>query len=233
MSNEIYYLVVTAITISCLHTITGPDHYLPFIALAKTKNWTLHQTITWTLLCGAGHVAGSLLLGIGGIAFGLSLSKITWLENVRGGAAAWAMLLLGTAYLLYAVYQLSTNKRHKHFEGYDDGALYVYEHKHGSVVYPNERRKVTPWVMFVVFVLGPCEPLIPLLSFPAARQSVTGVVVLVSVFTIFTLACMVAMVLLGYYGVAFFKTEKLERYVHVIGGSTVMICGTGMVFMGW
>jgi hypothetical protein len=41
------------------------------------------------------------------------------------------------------------------------------------------------------------------------------------------------MVMLGYYGYSFLKTDKLERYIHAIGGATVTICGIGMVFMGW
>jgi hypothetical protein len=41
------------------------------------------------------------------------------------------------------------------------------------------------------------------------------------------------MVILGYMGIAFVKTEKLERYVHALGGLTIFICGAGMLFLGW
>jgi hypothetical protein len=34
-------------------------------------------------------------------------------------------------------------------------------------------------------------------------------------------------------GFAFLKTEKLERYVHALGGATMFMCGAGMVFLGW
>ena len=233
MSSEIFYLVLTAITISCLHTATGPDHYLPFIALSKSNNWTVNRTIFITLICGIGHVGSSVVLGLGGIALGWSLSKITWLENIRGGIAAWVMFILGIIYIIYAFIQLKTNKLHKHFDVCDDGNMYVYEHQDGTVVPPQEKRKVTPWVMFIVFVLGPCEPLIPLLSFPAANQSIYGITLLVSVFTLFTLVTMVTMVLLGYHGISFFKSLKMEKYIHVLSGSVIMLCGAGMLFMGW
>ena len=58
-------------------------------------------------------------------------------------------------------------------------------------------------------------------------------VLLIAVYTLVTLATMICMVVLGYYGIAFVKTEKLERYVHALGGLTIFICGAGMVFMGW
>jgi Na+/proline symporter len=45
---------------------------------------------------------------------------------------------------------------------------------------------------------------------------------------------MIVMVILGYYGLSFMKkTDKLERYVHALGGLTLFICGAGMVFMDW
>jgi len=60
-----------------------------------------------------------------------------------------------------------------------------------------------------------------------------GMVLLIAVYTFFTLATMVLMVVTGYYGLSFLRTEKLERYVHVLGGLTVSLCGAGMVLMGW
>lgn len=231
--HEINYLILTAITISLLHTITGPDHYVPFIALSKARNWTVNRTIFWTVVCGFGHVGSSIVLALAGIAFGWSLAKVTWIENIRGGISGWAMLLLGFAYTIYALIRIKGNKFHKHFDAYEDGSMYVYEHQHNAFVYPHQKRRVTPWIMFIVFVLGPCEPLIPLLSFPAAQHSLYGVTILVTVFTLFTLLAMVAMVLLGYYGISFLRTEKLEKYMNVIAGATVTICGIGMVFLEW
>lgn len=233
MTSEISYLIITAITISCLHTVTGPDHYVPFIALSKSKNWTVNRTVFWTLICGIGHVGSSVVLGTAGIAFGWSVSKISWFENVRGGISGWTMFLLGIAYTIYAFMQLKRNKLHKHFDVYDDDNVYVYEHQHGGTVYPQQKRRVTPWVMFIVFVLGPCEPLIPLLSFPAAKHSFYAITILVTVFTLFTLITMVTMVLLGYYSISVVKTDRLERHINVIAGFTVMLCGSGMLFLNW
>jgi hypothetical protein len=44
---------------------------------------------------------------------------------------------------------------------------------------------------------------------------------------------MITMVVLGYFGLAFIKTDQLEKYMHALGGLTIFICGVGMVFMGW
>ncbi|MEJ7680967.1 MAG: hypothetical protein WKG06_24575 [Segetibacter sp.] len=233
MQTETEVLMIAAVSIACLHTVTGPDHYVPFIALSKARGWSFTRTIFWTIVCGCGHVWSSVLLGLGGAAVGWSLSKVSWLENVRGGVAGWALTGFGLAYGIWGFIKARRSSQHKHFDIYDDGSIYVYEHKHGEIVAPKERHAVTPWVMFLIFVLGPCEPMIPLLYFPAANNSWFGMVLLIVVYTLFTLATMLLMVVLSYYGFAFFKTEKLERYVHALGGMTIFICGAGMVFLGW
>jgi hypothetical protein len=175
-------------------------------------------------------VWSSVLLGLGGAAIGWSLSRIKWLETVRGGLAGWALLVFGLAYSIWGFIKA---RPHKHFDMYEDGKIYVYEHKHGELVPPSERHAVTPWVLFIIFLLGPCEPMIPLLYFPAAKNSWTGMVLLIVIYTFFTLATMLFMVIAGYFGFSFLKTEKLERYVHALGGITIFICGAGMIFMGW
>jgi sulfite exporter TauE/SafE len=233
MQSELQILLITAITIACLHTITGPDHYLPFIALSKARGWSFIKTLSWTIICGCGHVWSSVLLALGGAAIGWNLSKIHFLENVRGGIAGWFMLLFGLLYGTWGLWRAFKNKTHKHFDTYEDGDMYVYEHKHGQAIAPTERHKVTPWVMFIIFLLGPCEPMIPLLYFPAARHSWNGMLLLIITYTLVTLLTMIAMVILGYYGLAFLKTDKLEKYMHALGGLTLLICGAGMVFMNW
>lgn len=233
MQSEMEVLIIAAISIACLHTVTGPDHYLPFIALSKSRGWSFAKTLGWTIVCGCGHVWSSVLLGLGGAAIGWSLSKISWMENVRGGIAGWVMLVFGFIYGIWGLYRAYKNNPHKHFDLQEDGAIYVYEHKHGEAVTPQDRHKVTPWVMFIIFILGPCEPMIPLLYFPAAENSWGGMIILITIYTLVTLLTMVTMVILGYMGIAFVKTEKLERYVHALGGLTIFICGAGMLLLGW
>lgn len=232
MTAELEILITAAITIACLHTVTGPDHYLPFIALSKARGWSFRRTLWWTIICGCGHVWSSVLLGLGGAAIGWSLNKVHWLENIRGGIAGWVLLLFGFTYGCWGLIRAFQNKPHKHFDTYDDG-IYVYEHRHGQAVQPAERYKVTPWVMFIIFLLGPCEPMIPLLYYPAATHSVYGMLVLVIVYTFVTLLTMIAMVASGYYGAVILQTARLERYMHALGGLTIFICGAGMLWMGW
>ena len=233
MHTELQVLLTAAVTIACLHTFSGPDHYIPFIALSKARNWSFGKTLCWTVVCGCGHVWSSILLGLGGAAIGWSLSKVEWLEEVRGGLAGWMLLGFGVVYGIWGLVNVYRNKNHKHFDIEEEGDIYVYEHQHGSAVRRDERHKVTPWVMFIIFLLGPCEPMIPLLYFPAAQNSLSDMLLMIGVYTMVTLATMIFMVILGFYGISIFKINKLEKYMHALGGLTIFICGAGMVFMGW
>ena len=233
MLPEMQTLILTAVSIAFLHTIAGPDHYLPFIALSRSRSWSLQKTITCTVACGIGHVLSSVLLGLGGAALGWSFSKISWLENIRGGFAAWLLLAFGLLYTLWGLYRASANTKHKHFDLEEDGSLYVYDHKHGSTPVTNKRYPVTPFVMFIIFILGPCEPMIPLLFFPAARENWFGMVLLVGSYTACTLITMLTFVLAGYYGLAITATSYLEKYMHVVGGIIISVCGAGMLWMNW
>lgn len=234
MLPELQILILTAVTISFLHTISGPDHYIPFIALSKTKKWSLRRTIGWTVVCGCGHVGTSVLLGTVGAALGWSAAKIDALQFIRGGLAGWALLGFGLIYSAWGLWQIDRgSKRHKHFDVSPGGNIYVFEHRHGEAVPPEERHAITPWVIFIIFLLGPCEPMMPLLFFPAAKNSLNNIILLVTIYTVFTLLGMVLMVIIGYYSISLLKPGKIERYSQVLGGISIFTCGAGMVFMEW
>jgi hypothetical protein len=93
---------------------------------------------------------------------------------------------------------------------------------------------MTPWVLFTIFVFGPCEPLIPLLMLPAAQHSVWGVVAVTAVFGVVTLSTMLGMVLLGVWGLdrAIFGRLNLERYTHALAGAALTACGAFVVLGG-
>lgn len=232
ITATLFSLCITAFTIAFLHTASGPDHYLPFIVLSRSRGWSVSKNILITVLCGLGHVFSSVVLGLIGVVLGWQLSKISWLQDVRGNISGWALLAFGVIYLAYGIRKAYQNRPHKHFDLMGE-EVYVYEHRHGETVQPNKRVKVTPLVLFAIFVMGPTEPLIPLLFFSGTNHSVMEEGMLITVFTLTTVLTMLVMVLLGCYGYSFLRTERLERYVHAIGGGVVTMCAFGMLFLGW
>jgi len=232
MTTEIAILIFSAITIGFFHTILGPDHYLPFIVMAKARNWSVAKTSWITVLCGIGHVGSSILLGSIGLAFGLGISKLTGLESFRGNLAGWAFVIFGLGYSIWAFWRMKKNKSHSHTHIHIDGTMHSHDHKHKGEHLHGHKKSITPWILFLIFVLGPCEPFIPLLMYPAAKSSLTGMIAVTITFSFVTIATMLGVVLLTSYGISFARLGKMEKYTHVIAGLTILISGVGIQFLG-
>ncbi len=233
MTQELSILVATAAMIGVLHTVMGPDHYVPFVAMAGARRWSLRRTLGITAVCGVGHVLGSVLLGSLGIALGWAVGGLEWLEGIRGGVAAWLLLGFGLAYTAWGLRQAARNRPHAHWHSHADGTVHehthvhreAHAHAHEAKIGQRRLRSVTPWVLFVIFVFGPCEALIPILMVPAAAGSWWGVSLVVGVFGLVTVSTMLLAVTVGYLGISRLSLGRLERYSHALAGLTLVACG--------
>jgi len=68
--------------------------------------------------------------------------------------------------------------------------------------------------------------------YPAAIGNVWAAVIVSSVFGLVTVVTMVAAVMLSVWGLSFIKMPKIEHFSHAIAGSTILMCGASMVFLG-
>lgn len=237
MDAELWALAGTAVTIGFLHTLLGPDHYVPFVAMSKAGGWSHRKTLIITLLSGLGHVGSSVLVGGLGIALGFAVHQLEDVEASRGGIAGWLLIGFGLAYLTWGCVYALRGQAHSHAHAHADGTVHVHPHGHSAehlhVHEPSTKTvtaRLTPWVLFTVFLFGPCEPLIPLLMFPAASRSVWGVVTITGLFALSTLLTMTVMVLLLIRGFEFARFAQLERYTHAVAGGLVLACGAAVKF---
>ena len=86
-SDALWTLAALAAGIGAFHTLVGPDHYVPFIAMSRAGRWTMRKTMVVSLLCGIGHVLSSVLLGVVGAAFLKEVTVLTGIEASRGRLA--------------------------------------------------------------------------------------------------------------------------------------------------
>jgi len=233
--DEAQILILTAASIAFLHTILGPDHYLVFTAMGKARHWRLSKTLRVTLLCGAGHVLSSVVIGGVGILLGAQLASLVEIEGVRGSLAGWALLAFGLMYFAWGLKKAGRGHRHSHIHMHED-VVHDHEHDHHSDhshVHEKPGSAITPWAMFIIFVLGPCEALIPLFMYPAATQSAGLVLSVAVVFGIVTLATMLAAVALTTIGIEKLNLPSLGRWEHAVAGASVAACGAAISFMGF
>ena len=251
--TAINILLGTAVFLGFIHTILGPDHYIPFVVLSKARQWNLRQTLFTTMYCGLGHLVSSIIIGLIGIALGFGISYIDGVElmsedistvesiregvaivesmhenietaepehsglfkfeSARGNLAGWAFLLFGLAYMVWGIVKAFKNKPHTH-------------------IHSKSTQMLTPWVLFVIFVLGPCEILIPLVMIPAANHSVSGIISVALMFSTVTILTMCAAVKIGYYGFKALPSGKIDRYMHAIAGAAICFSGGAILFLG-
>ena len=233
--SEAQILLATAASIAFLHTILGPDHYLVFTAMGRARSWTLRKTLRITLLCGIGHVLGSIVIGAVGILIGAQLASLLEIEGVRGNLAGWALLAFGLMYFAWGLRKAGRSHRHSHIHIHED-VVHDHEHdhetEHAHVHHAAAKNPITPWAMFIIFVLGPCEALIPLFMYPAAQQSAGLVVAVATVFGLVTLATMLFCVAATSIGLEKLQLPSTGRYAHAVAGASVALCGAAISFIG-
>ena len=236
MTAELGALIIAATSIAFFHTILGPDHYLPFIMMSWARKWTVLKTSLITLLCGLGHIASSVVLGLIGILLGLAVKGLVDFESFRGNLAAWLLIAFGLVYLVWGLRRALRNKPHEHSHAHVDKFIHKHVHSHSEEhVHIHDEEKnvsITPWVLFVIFVFGPCEPLIPILMYPAAKNSIIDVIIVTSAFGIVTIATMMGVVLISRTGINFLPMTKMQRFSHAIAGASIFLCGLAIQFLG-
>src|SRR5450759_2121821 len=235
MTHELLVLLFTAASIAFIHTILGPDHYLPFIVMSRAGKWSRLKTIWITILCGIGHVGSSVVLGFVGIAFGVAIMHLQWVESCRGNIAGWRLIAFRVAYCAWGVRNAIRNRPHHHLHVHSNGTFHTHDHTHHEEhahVHNAEQPSMTPWILFTVFVFGPCEPLIPIVMYPAARNNYWGVAIVTLVFGVITIGTMLAVVMASSFGLSLLPMGKLERYSHALAGLTIALCGGAIQFLG-
>ncbi len=211
-------LLGTAASLAIVHTLIGIDHSLPLAALGRARGWALGRTLLVTGVCGAGHVASSIVIGAAGVGLGVATDSLLRIESARGELAAALLIGFGLAYTAWALW---SPRRGRQGQAADAGPR-------GDI------RGVTAWALFVVFVLGPCEPLIPLMVVPGLAGDWLAVATVAAVFGLLTIAVMLAAVAAAWYGIGLIGMPRLHRGgrpAHVAAGLVVAASGAAVLWL--
>ena len=217
--SSLFILLGSALSIGFIHTLIGPDHYLPFIVISKARNWSTSRTMIVTFVCGLGHVLSSVAIGALGIGLGAAVGKLEAIESIRGDIASYSLIIFGLGYGIWGIWKGRKGHGHVHLHG-------------GKHLDSSNARSVTFWTLFIVFVLGPCEPLIPLLMFPAVSYNWHGVFLVTAVFGTATISTMMTIVFAAIKGLGSIKTGLMERYIHALAGGIIAVSGMAIKLFG-
>jgi sulfite exporter TauE/SafE len=168
----------------------------------------------------------------------MAVNKLTNFEGVRGNMAAWFLIAFGLVYFVWGLRRAYKGKTHTHKHIHSNGTVHSHKHSHTEDHVhlhktKNSKKELTPWILFTIFVLGPCEPLIPILMYPAAKNSWASVALVAGIFSIITITTMMLAVGFLLYGINYLPQKSvIERYMHAIAGATICLCGVSIQFLG-
>ncbi|HLN80209.1 MAG TPA: hypothetical protein VK392_03360 [Thermoanaerobaculia bacterium] len=214
MNGLFLALAGAAVTVGSLHT-AAPDHWVPFVALGRARDWSSRRTMGVTLLCGFGHVTVSALFGLAGLLFGVTLIK-----SVGERMSALAPLLLIGFGVLYALWGLKRAFAPQ---------LHGHPHRHYDHVHPESRTSV--WTLFLLFSADPCVAVVPLM-FAAAPLGLGRTLGIVLLYEAATLATMLVLVLSARAGARLLRAPALERYGDAAAGGVIAAIGLAVVLLG-
>ncbi len=144
---------------------------------------------------------------------------------------------VGAAYGLWGARRALRGRAHSHSHRHADGSEHSHEHDHsheGAHVHLHGGRlaRLTPWLLFTLFVFGPCESLIPLSLASWALGGLATAALVASAFAISTVATILGAVFMLRAGINLLPLEALERWTHALAGISLVACGAAIRFLG-
>jgi ABC-type nickel/cobalt efflux system permease component RcnA len=215
-STVLTTVAATGFTVAFLHAAI-PTHWLPFVLVARARNWGRTKTIMVTSLAGLGHVALTSLLGLLIAWFGFQLEeKVEWFSWFAGG------LLIIFAAVYFWRQMTGRGIMHHHPPGSHHHADAKCGHESGPSHWQEEMKDTSlvsvragDWAaisgLFVMLTLSPCEGFLPV-YLSGVQFGWKGFWVLSAILAVATLAGMTLFTWLALIGFERFRLKTFERY---------------------
>lgn len=214
-------LAATTAFTAVLHTLI-PDHWLPFVLVARSEGWEIRRTATLTALSATLHVAVSLGLGVVAHFLARGAEAAAEIGESMERLSALLMILFG---LLYAGWFLARGG-HQHSFGmhphHVPEPLHARDRTHPHDLPPGGRTRGLALAAIVGF--NPCVLVIPYVHLAGSRGP-AALALVAAAFAASTITCLVGVVLLGLRGTARLESPFLIRYGEALSGGLIVLTG--------
>ncbi len=199
-------LFALAAGVGVVHTIAGPDHYLPVIAAARLRDWSSRRALARTAMLGLVHCLTSVVVLVAALAFFGGVvtesSALATTQDVRSDVTAGLLIASGA---VLGGLGWRTFRR-----GVPDRTL-------GAAT---SRMRLA---LLLIFAIGPCEWLLLPAVAAAASHGAVGALAAAGVFTVATVVTMVVAVA---FGLAILPRWRLRPGLgELAAGATFALCG--------
>lgn len=218
-------LVLTTVLTAVVHTLI-PDHWLPFVLVARAEGWTVRRTVTLTASSALLHVSVSIALAMGVVLAGRGAElAVTGLADRLESLSGWMLVLFGGVYMLWFLLRgghAHTFGIHPHHDAHDEAP---------PVAPPTRLKDLSGYALTFVVGFNPCILVIPCV-YGAAQLSPLVLVAVSAAFAISTILSMVIVTLLGLHGTSRLTSPFLTRYGEAFSGALIAATGFAVLLVG-
>jgi len=215
-------LVLTTVITAVVHTLI-PDHWLPFVLVARAERWTVRRTLTLVSASALLHVMVSIALALVVVLAGMGAERaVTGLAERLESLTAWVLILFGTVYggwfLLKGghVHSFGIHPHHNPEDPDPAGPLGV------------RLKDLSGYTLTFAVGFNPCILLIPCIYGASQMNRLTLIAVAVA-FAVSTVASMAVMTRLGLHGTSRLTSPFLTRYGEALSGGLIALIGLAVL----
>jgi len=208
-------LFLSSCATAIIHALI-PDHWLPFVLMARTERWSERRTVLLVALAGLIHVAVSFAVAAMAILLGSSPAR-RMAERAGTSLEFLAGLLLVLFGLVYGISAHYREARAHADEGSGPGEPSPHFHAHGHLLERWFHGSISAGALVAIVGVSPCVLLQPIL-FGAAAEGALVMVAAGLGFAICTLGTMVGVTMAAARGMRSVDLPFFTRYGDLLSG---------------
>ena len=223
MASTAVLLFLSSCSTAIIHALI-PDHWLPFVLLARAQTWSDRRTLTLVGITGAIHVSVSIAVGAGVILLGTA-SAHGLAERLGSSLELLAGLLLIAFGLIYGLWAHRREARaHAPAGNQGPAPAGTPMHAHGHLLSRWSRGVRSGGALVAIIGISPCVLLQPILFAAGAEGPIAAVAAAVG-FALCTVGTMLCVTFVATHGMRRLDLRFFARFGDLVSGLVIAAIG--------
>lgn len=225
MTSTAFLLFLSSCSTAVIHALI-PDHWLPFVLMARAQGWSERRAAALTGLAGVLHVLVTVVAG--GLTILVGSASIHSLAQRSGHSLGFVggflLAVFGVAYGIFRHLREARVHSAAGPERVDQSADGGHVHVHGHLLERWFHGALTAGALVLVIGISPCALLVPIL-FAASAAGLGAVLAAALGFGLCTIGTMVGVTVVAMRGMRRIELPFFTRYGDLISGALVGAVG--------
>jgi len=225
VTSTAFLLFLSSCSTAVIHALI-PDHWLPFVLMARAQGWSERRAAALTGLAGVLHVLVTVVAG--GLTILVGSASIHSLAQRSGHSLGFVggflLAVFGVAYGIFRHLREARVHSAAGPERVDQSADGGHVHVHGHLLERWFHGALTAGALVLVIGISPCALLVPIL-FAASAAGLGAVLAAALGFGLCTIGTMVGVTVVAMRGMRRIELPFFTRYGDLISGALVGAVG--------